>query len=107
LGKDILEKLFKQEKQEFDEKAIYNVLSRFETENLDDLYAKVGEGIVTGWDVLRAVYPAYKQSKITQVVNSIKLSKPRKKKTAYIGGFAGFCACLITCRIAQDRTEER
>jgi GTP pyrophosphokinase len=29
---------------------------------------------------LRTVYPAYKQSKITQVVNSIKLSKPRKKK---------------------------
>ena len=29
---------------------------------------------------MRAVYPAYKQSKITQVVNSIKLSKPKKKK---------------------------
>ena len=80
LGKDILEKLFKQENLEFNEKSIYGTLTQFDCESLDDLYAKVGEGLVTGWDVLRTVYPAYKQSKITQVVNSIKLSKPRKKK---------------------------
>lgn len=81
LGKDILEKLFKQENLEFNEKAIYATLPHFESESLEDLYAKVGEGLVTGWDVLRTVYPAYKQSKITQVVNSIKLSKPKKKKS--------------------------
>ena len=80
LGKDILEKLFKQENLEFSEKGIYGTLTQFDCESLEDLYAKVGEGLITGWDVLRAVYPAYKQSKITQVVNSIKLSKPRKKK---------------------------
>ena len=101
LGKDILEKLFKQESLEFNEKAIYGTLTQFDCESLDDLYAKVGEGLVTGWDVLRTVYPAYKQSKITQVVNSIKLSKPRKKKntTLKIEGlitgmavhFAGCC----------------
>lgn len=81
LGKDILEKLFKQENLEFNEKAVYATLPHFESESLEDLYAKVGEGLVTGWDVLRTVYPAYKQSKITQVVNSIKLSKPKKKKS--------------------------
>ena len=80
LGKDILEKLFKQENLEFNEKAITANLPHFESESLEDLYAKVGEGLVTGWDVLRTVYPAYKQSKITKVVNSIKLSKPKKKK---------------------------
>lgn len=80
LGKDILEKLFKQENLEFNEKAVYATLPHFESESLEDLYAKVGEGLVTGWDVLRTVYPAYKQSKITQVVNSIKLSKPKRKK---------------------------
>jgi GTP pyrophosphokinase len=78
LGKDILEKLFKQESLDFNEKAIYGTLTQFDCESLDDLYAKVGEGLVTGWDVLRTVYPAYKQSKITQVVNSITLSKPAK-----------------------------
>lgn len=76
-----MEKLFKQENLEFNEKAVYATLPHFESESLEDLYAKVGEGLVTGWDVLRTVYPAYKQSKITQVVNSIKLSKPKKKKS--------------------------
>ena len=61
---------------------VYGVLPQFDCESLEDLFAKVGEGIVSGWDVLRTVYPGYKQSKITQVVNSIKLSKPRKKKNA-------------------------
>ena len=44
LGKDILEKLFKQENLEFNEKAVYATLPHFESESLEDLYAKVGEG---------------------------------------------------------------
>ena len=39
---------------------------------MEDLYAKVGEGLVTAWDVLRAVHPSYKQSKIGKVVQSFK-----------------------------------
>ena len=101
--------MFKQENLEFSEKSIYGVLPQFESEALDDLYAKVGEGLVTGWDVLRAVYPAYKQSKITKVVNSIRLSKPKKKKNnalkieGLISGmavhFAGCCHPLPGDRI--------
>ena len=44
LGKDILEKLFKQENLEFSEKGIYGTLTQFDCESLEDLYAKVGEG---------------------------------------------------------------
>ena len=101
--------MFKQEKLDFDEKAVYGTLPHFECENLDDLYAKVGEGLVTGWDVLRTVYPAYKQSKITQVVNSIKQPKSKKKKNnslkieGLISGmavhFAGCCHPLPGDRI--------
>lgn len=85
LGKEILEKLFKQEEQEFSEKGLVNVLSNFEAETVDDIYAKVGEGLVTGWDVLRAVHPAYKQSKLEKMVSSIKLpvfKKEQSKKDA-------------------------
>ncbi len=79
LGQEILEKLFKSENLDFSEKSLLNVLPNFDAESINDLYAKVGEGLVTGWDVMKAVYPAYKQSKLDKVVKAIKA--PKFKKT--------------------------
>ena len=73
LGQDILERQFKSENLEFSEKSLVNVMPNFEADSIDDIYAKVGEGLITGWDVLRAVYPAYKQSKLEKVVHAIKV----------------------------------
>lgn len=78
LGQEILERLFKSENLDFSEKALVNVLQNFEAESIEDVYAKVGEGLVTGWDVLKAVFPAYKQSKLEKVVKSIKVPSFKK-----------------------------
>ncbi len=111
LGKEILERLFKGEALEFSEKAIVNVLQHFEAESIDDVYAKVGEGLVSGWDVLKAVYPAYKQSKLNKVVDKVpvlkkvmhkKKSEPLKIKGLIPGmamHFAGCCHPLPGDRI--------
>ncbi len=80
LGEEILTKLFKGENLEFSEKALVNVLPSFEAESINDLYAKVGEGLVTGWDVMKTVYPAYKQSKLEKVVQAIKVPAFKKLK---------------------------
>ena len=80
LGKEILEKLFKAEDQTFSEKELVNYTANFEAESVDDIYAKVGEGLITGWDVLRTIHPAYKQSKLEKMVNSIKLPVFKKDK---------------------------
>lgn len=80
LGQQILERTFKGENQEFSEKALVNVIPNFEAETVDDIYAKVGEGLVTGWDVLKAVYPGYKQSKLGRVVKSLKVPVFKSKK---------------------------
>ncbi len=80
LGKEILEKLFKAEDQTFSEKELVNYTAHFEAESVDDIYAKVGEGLITGWDVLRTIHPAYKQSKLEKMVNSIKLPTFKKDK---------------------------
>lgn len=80
LGKEILEKLFKAEDQTFSEKELVNYTANFEAESVDDIYAKVGEGLITGWDVLRTIHPAYKQSKLEKMVNSIKLPIFKKDK---------------------------
>ena len=115
LGKDILDRQFKGEKLEFSEKALVNIMPNFEAESIDDIYAKVGEGLITGWDVLRAVYPAYKQSKLEKVVKAIQVpslknvlkknkskSEPLKIKGLVPGmavHFAGCCHPLPGDRI--------
>lgn len=80
LGQQILERTFKGENLEFSEKGLVNVMQNFEAESVDDIYAKVGEGLVTGWDVLKAVYPGYKQSKLGRVVKSLKVPSFKSKK---------------------------
>ena len=72
MGQETLERTFKGENLELSDKGLVNVLPNFEAESIDDIYAKVGEGLISGWDVLRAVYPGYKQSKLEKVVNSLK-----------------------------------
>lgn len=83
LGQEILQRTFKSEKLDLSDKILANVLPNFEADEVDDIYAKVGEGLITGWDVLRTTYPGYKQSKLTKVVNAIKapvFKKNDKKK---------------------------
>lgn len=114
LGQDILERQFKSENLEFSEKSLVNVMPNFEADSIDDIYAKVGEGLITGWDVLRTVYPAYKQSKLEKVVHAIKvpslknvLKKKSKGEPLKIKGlvpgmavhFAGCCHPLPGDRI--------
>ncbi|MBR4106688.1 MAG: bifunctional (p)ppGpp synthetase/guanosine-3',5'-bis(diphosphate) 3'-pyrophosphohydrolase [Alphaproteobacteria bacterium] len=113
LGEQILERTFKGENLEFGEKGLVGVLPNFEAESVEDIYAKVGEGLVTAWDVLRAVYPSYKQSKIGKVVKSFKVhgfgksAKKTKADPVQIKGlipgmavhFAGCCHPLPGDRI--------
>ncbi len=80
LGKEILERLFKGENLEFSDKVLVGVMQNFAAETIEDIYAKVGEGLITGWDVLRAAYPAYKQSKIEKVVSTLKAPLFKRKK---------------------------
>lgn len=80
LGKEMLDRLFKGESLELSDKGLVGVMQNFEAETVEDIYAKVGEGLISGWDVLKAIYPAYKQSKLEKVVNSIKVPGFRKKK---------------------------
>lgn len=113
LGQQLLERTFKGENLEFSEKGLINTLPNFEAESIDDIYAKVGEGLVTAWDVMKAVYPGYKQSKLGRVVKSLKVpvfkknTKDKKAEPLKIKGlipgmavhFAGCCHPLPGDRI--------
>jgi GTP pyrophosphokinase len=60
LGKGMLQKTFRQEGEEFTEKAVMGVLKAFRAETPDDLYVEVGAGNRTTREVLLAVFPAHK-----------------------------------------------
>ena len=63
LGRSILHKAFRQEDQEFSERGLQGVLKKFQCDEVDDLFAAVGEGRHTGQEVVHAVFPGQKPVK--------------------------------------------
>jgi len=57
LGKAILQKAFRQEGHEYAEKALDEVLRRFDRATREDLVVAVGEGVHTGREVVHAIFP--------------------------------------------------
>ena len=57
LGRAILEKTFRNEGYDFTIKALEGVLKTFNRATVEDLFATVGEGVVTGREVFNAVFP--------------------------------------------------
>jgi GTP pyrophosphokinase len=60
LGRSIVQKAFRQIKQRFVKEPLERVLARFRHKTLDDLYAAVGEGVITGRQVVEAAFPEAK-----------------------------------------------
>jgi GTP pyrophosphokinase len=77
LGRSILQKAFRQEGRELQEKSLEESLKKFGVPTLEELYAKVGEGNVTGREVVHALFPPAKaDGKPAKVV---PLARARKK----------------------------
>jgi len=77
LGKAILQKAFRHEGHDFQEKALEQVLKTFNCAETEDLYVAVGEGLATGREVVHAIYPPRPDAKPAKVV---KLATARGKK---------------------------
>ena len=60
LGKAMLQKIFQQEGYEFTDKAVNGVVPQFRVDEVEDLYAGIGQGNLVARDVFRAVFPAHK-----------------------------------------------
>src|SRR5260370_21481089 len=79
LGKAILQKAFRHDGHEFQEKALGPVLKAFNSATVEDLYVAVGEGLATGREVVHALYPPKADAKPPK---AITLATPRGKKAA-------------------------
>jgi len=60
LGKAMLQKIFQQEGYEFTDKAVINVVPQFRMDEVDDLYAGIGQGNLVAREVFKAIFPAHK-----------------------------------------------
>ncbi|MGE5476960.1 MAG: RelA/SpoT family protein [Bacteroidales bacterium] len=80
LGRAILVRAFRQEGYEFTEKAAEGVLKFFKAPTVDDLVAMVGEGTLTGKDVVAQVYPELK-SGAARPDNVVQLAKAKQPGT--------------------------
>ncbi len=110
LGRSILGRAFKQEGREMTEKAIEAVLlKKFKgCETVDDLYVQVGEGHLTGREVVVAIHPELRATRPKAASPKRRSAKPDAKDdavpiTGLIPGmavhFAGCCHPLPGDRI--------
>jgi len=60
LGKQILERAFRQANMELSDKGLDGCLKQFKVGSVDDLRAGVGEGLISGREVVQTVYPELK-----------------------------------------------
>lgn len=60
LGKAMLQKVFRQEGYDFTEKAVTGILKEYKVDENDDIYAKIGSGLLVARDVFRSIFPAHK-----------------------------------------------
>ncbi len=83
LGKAMIQKVFRQEGYEFTEKAVSGVLDHYRAEDVEDIYAKVGSGVVVARDVFKVIFPSH-QAEIAQRPSELmdRVSKARRPEDA-------------------------
>jgi guanosine-3',5'-bis(diphosphate) 3'-pyrophosphohydrolase len=83
LGRSILQRAFAGAEYELTDKGLAGVLDVFKQSSVGDLCAQVGNGNITGREVLEAVYPGVKKSRSKSIVeNVVSFAQARRKKPA-------------------------
>src|SRR5580658_3437554 len=99
LGKAILQKAFRQEDHEFVEKALDEVLKKFDCDNREDLYVAVGEGMVTGREVVNAAFPrpAEQKDKVVPLARARRKGRPQDNAVSIRGLIPGMALHFAGC----------
>lgn len=91
MGRGLIQDMYKEAKQPWNDKELEGVLSAFKQASVDDLYVMMGEGIILASDVFYKIHPE-KRSTFQKVVNIFKRKQhsapklPEKEKNSLIKG---------------------
>lgn len=82
LGRNLLERTFKQEGVEFSEKLIDPVYAQFQAQSLEDLYANIGASLQSVRDVFNAAVPDHKTKQQQEKANATaaQLARTRSRE---------------------------
>jgi GTP pyrophosphokinase len=97
LGKEILVKAFRHDNLDFSEKGLDPVLKNFGAGSAEDLYAQLGEGLVTKGEVINAVYPNRTEPKTAKIVPLPRTRKPSDNAVPIRGLIPGMALHYAGC----------
>jgi guanosine-3',5'-bis(diphosphate) 3'-pyrophosphohydrolase len=83
LGRSMIQKAFRHEGYDFTEKALEGVLKIFKCDDVDDLYAEIGEGKVTEREVIGAVFPGTKVPAKPSTIVPLGRSRAKSKEKGH------------------------
>ena len=84
LGRAILHRAFKQEGYELTDKALEGVIKIFKAASTEDLIVAVGEGTITGRDVVAAIYPELKATPKADNVVALKRARAKPDRASAV-----------------------
>ena len=88
LGKGIIEQAFLRRSEEFNEGKLIDALKELHAESVHDLYILVGQGVHTGRDVVRVLFPEENILRNKQSKNSLFSLRRSKRKSQKDGEFS-------------------
>jgi GTP pyrophosphokinase len=105
MGRAILEKAFRDAGHEFSEKALASALKKLKLVKTDEIYALIGQGLVTPVEVMKAVFPGMKVDDAWLGWANWKTRKPKGEAIAIQGLVPGLAYHLAQCctPLAGDR----
>jgi GTP diphosphokinase / guanosine-3',5'-bis(diphosphate) 3'-diphosphatase len=99
LGRAIVQKAFRQDGQEFSERPLEGVLKHFSYASVEDLYVAVGEGIITGREVVNAAFPqpAEPRGKVVPLARARRKGRPQDTAVPIRGLIPGMALHFAGC----------
>ena len=99
LGRAIVQKAFRQEGQEFSERPLEAALRHFNYASVEDLYVAVGEGIITGREVVNVAFPhpTEPKDKVVPIARARRKGRPQDTAVPIRGLIPGMALHFAGC----------
>ena len=100
IGKTILQKIFRQHEKPFRSRSVEKIISTFNVQKLDDLYAQIGEGRIEPELILKKLHPDLATSRKTARTGGGRYKNPTPNGVPLLkikGGHAGIAINIARC----------